>query len=120
MKKTKVLFTIWGIIVVIIIGLLTTLGFMLKKVNREYRVLENTLKVSAEKYTSDKFLFPNEGESIIVTKDELLEKEFLDEDLKIDNDVCDGYVVVKTDKVVKYKAYIKCQKYTTDGYNKKD
>ena len=30
MKKTKVLFVIWGVLVLIIIGLLTTMGFILR------------------------------------------------------------------------------------------
>ncbi len=119
MKKTNILFIIWGVIVFIVIVLLTVLGFMLKKVNKDYRVLENDLKVSAEKYVTNNFLFPNENEQFTITKEKLIEEGYL-EDLKTSsNDVCDGYAIVKMDDVVKTKAYIKCDKYTTKGYNKK-
>ena len=120
MKKTDRLFKIWGVLVVMIIGLLTTLGFMLKNMNKEYLTLEEKLQVSAEKYTSDKFMYPDEGQTIRVTKKELIGANYLDE-LKKGKDYCDGYVEVKTEKIVKYKSYIKCNNYETDGYeNKKD
>ncbi len=117
MKKTNTLFMIWGVIVVIILILLTILGFMIKGINIDYRELENKLQLSAEKYTSDKFLYPEEGEIIRVSKDDLVKSGYLD-NLEKDKDICDGYVEVLRDDVVKYKAYIKCKKYTTDGYQK--
>ena len=117
MRKTKILFVIWAVIVVIVIGLLTTLGFMLRGVNKEYRSLEEKLQMSAEKYTSDNFMYPDQGGSLKITSEELIEKNYLDE-LKKDKDVCQGYVEVTTDKFVKYKAFIKCDKYTTEGYKK--
>ncbi len=118
-KKNKVLFVIWGILVVVVVTLLTILGFMLKNINKEYREVEDILKEKAEKYTSDNFMYPEEGKTIIVTKEELIEKGYL-EKLEKDKDTCEGYVVVSTKKVVNYKAYIKCGKYTTDGYIKEN
>ncbi len=117
MKKTKILFIIWGVLVVVILGLLTTLGFMLKKTNKEYRYLEDTLKVSGEKYSSDNFIYPPEGEKIIISKDTLIKEGYL-EKLEYNNDVCDGYVEVSKNNVALYKAFIKCNKYTTKGYKK--
>ena len=37
-------------------------------------------------------------------------------ELKVKNDVCDGYVLVTKEDVYHYKAYIKCKNYETDGY----
>ena len=117
MKKTNRLFMIWGALCVVIVGLLTTMGFMIRRANKEYLSLEEKLQISAEKYTSDKFMYPDDGEMIKVTKKDLIGANYLD-DLKKDKDYCDGYVIVKTEKYVKYKAYIKCKNYETDGYSK--
>ena len=118
MKKVNVLFVIWGLIVITLVVLLTVLGFILKNNNKEYEALEEKLKVSAEKYTSNNFEYPEEGKEIII-KSNTLKKEGLLEELKYKNDVCEGYVVVKTNKVVEYKSYIKCKNYQTKDYEKK-
>ncbi len=117
MKKTKGLFIAWAIIVIIIVILLTVLGFLLKSKNGEYEKLETKITDSAKRYVDNKFLYPEDDEKLKVTSKELIEATFLDE-LKIKNDVCTGYVVVSKDGVYKYKAYIKCKNYTTKGYEK--
>ena len=48
--KNRKLFIIWGILVVGIVGLLTTLGFMLKAQDANYVKLENKILDSAKKY----------------------------------------------------------------------
>ncbi|MDE5538997.1 MAG: hypothetical protein K2J20_00750 [Bacilli bacterium] len=116
MDRTNKLFMIWGIIVVAIVALLTVLGFSLKKTEKIYSVLEKELVEKAEKYVDVKALYPkDDGFTTKVTLKELKENEYIEE-LKIDDDVCDGYVIVSKDMVFKYKAYIKCNKYTTNGY----
>ncbi len=117
MKKTNTLFTIWGIIVVVILALLTFIGFKLKDNDNNYAKVEDKLKDSAEKYVDYKFLYPKEGNETKVTSKELIENEFLDE-LKYEDDVCEGYVIVKLDGAYKYKSYIKCKNYTTKDFNK--
>ena len=116
MKKANVLFTIWGIIVIMIVILLTVLGFMIKNIKSDYRLLEDDLLKAAQKYTATNFVYPDEGRTIKVSKNEIEKAGFLEKELKIDDDVCNGYVEVKTDKAVSYKAYIKCRKYQTEGY----
>ena len=56
MKKTKILFAIWAIIVVIIIALLTALGFILDNRYEKYRTLEEKLETSAREYAMDNVL----------------------------------------------------------------
>lgn len=115
MKKTRNLFIVWTIIVVIIIVLLTTLGLMLKNQNKDYEKLEKKLLDSAKKYVDNQFLYPEGNEKLKVTSSELIQNQFLDE-LKFNDDVCQGYVIVSKDGVYQYKGYIKCKNYTTRGY----
>lgn len=115
MKKTKVLFIIWGVLVVGIIILLTTLGFMLNSKNKNYLELEDKLLSNAKKFVDNRFLYPEEGKTTKVTSDMLIENEYLDE-LKFEDDTCTGYVIVSFNGVYQYKAYIKCNHYQTKGY----
>ncbi len=117
MKKTNGLFIIWGILVVTLVILLTIIGFILKKTDKTYSKLEEKLVEVAEKYVDAKFLYPSDGFTTKVLASDLIKDDYLDE-LKIDNDTCDGYVIVSKEMVYKYKAYIKCNKYTTKGYEK--
>lgn len=117
MKKTKILFIIWTIIVVILIGLLTTLGFMLKSQNKHYGEIEAKLLERAKKYVDEKFLYPEDNETFKVTSKELIDAKTLDH-LKYKDDACVGYVLVSKDGIYHYHAYIKCKNYTTKGYQK--
>ena len=65
MKKTKILFAIWAIIVVIIIALLTALGFILDNRYEKYRTLEEKLETSAREYAMDNVLLNNDKIVII-------------------------------------------------------
>ena len=93
MKKTKILFAIWAIIVVIIIALLTALGFILDNRYEKYRTLEEKLETSAREYAMDNVLLNEEDGEYIVTSEELIEAGYLD-NLEVDDNVCTGYVVV--------------------------
>lgn len=116
--KNKKLFVVWGVLVVLIVGGLTTLGFLIEARDENYVQVEEKLLDSAKKYVDGKFLYPTDGEVLKVTKEEMIENGFLDE-LKYEDDTCTGYVTIKLDGVYKYKAYIKCSKYTTKGYESK-
>ena len=113
MKKTKILFIIWAIIVLIIIGLLTALGFILENRYEKYKELEDKLVSSAKEYAHSEILL-EEGE-IIVTTEELIEQEYLDS-LEVDDDVCQGYVVITNDGTYEYAPYITCKGYTTRNF----
>lgn len=118
MKNSK-MFIIWSIIVIVIIGLLTTLGFMLKKVQNKYGDIEKKLVNSTSGYVEYKFLYNtvDKNGSLKITTKELIDNEFLnEEDLVKDDDKCTGYVVVTKKDVYNYKSFIKCGKYTTAGY----
>lgn len=114
MKKTKILFIIWAILVVIIIGLLTTMGFILNHKYEEYHELEQKLVESATLYARD-YAFFEEDPDIVVQTDQLIELDYLDE-LKTENDVCRGYVIIHYDGVYEYEPFIHCEEYATKGY----
>lgn len=116
MKRTNTLFTIWGVIVVIILALLTYLGLKLTEIDNEYVKLEDKLVEVAEKYIDAKFLYPKDDNIAKVTTKELFDDKYLDS-LEYKGDTCTGYVTIKLDGVYKYEAYIKCKNYTTKGYN---
>ena len=118
MKKTKILFAIWAVIVVIIIALLTVMGFILDNRYEKYQALEEKLETSAREYAEDNILLSEEGGEYIVTSLELIEAGYLD-NLEVDDNVCTGYVVVQNDGAYQYEAYISCKQYTTKNYDEK-
>ncbi len=118
MKRTKILFAIWGVIVVIVIGLLTTLGFILKNRYETYHVLEEKIIESAKDYAFEHVFFDPEDSEVTVTSEELIHLDYLD-NLEVNDDVCSGYVVIRNEDVKEYDAYITCSVYTTKGYEKK-
>lgn len=118
MKKNKKLFVIWGILVVALIILLTVIGILLKMQKKDYKTLEDKLRDSAIKYVDNQFLYPDEGDLLRITSDILIEHEFLDE-LKVNDDICVGYVEIYKEGVYQYKAYLKCNDYKTNGYQEK-
>lgn len=113
--RSNAWFVVWGVLVLVLIGLLTTLGFMLKKHNSNYLDLENKLVASAENYVSN-ISFANR-EELKITKEELLENNYID-NLKYKDDICDGYVLINFQEKITYKAYILCKNYKTRDYDK--
>ena len=108
----------WGFFLILVVVLLTMFGFKYKSKTIDYRKLEEELTNVSEKYVESKFLYPDEKQSLKITLEELKNEGFI-ENLKIDDDICDGYVILSHDGFVyNYKSYIKCSKYTTKDYNK--
>ncbi len=117
MKKTKILLVVWAIIVIVLVGLLTLMGFMLKNNKEEYLEMEEELREAAQKYVLDNGYYPENGGELKLSSEDLYEAAYLDhDDLENNGDTCQGYVVIYTENIVKYKAYIKCKNYTTNGY----
>ncbi len=118
-KKTKILLVIWAIIVIILIALLTVLGFMLKNNKEEYLEIEEDLREAAQRYVLDNGHYPQDGNELRISSKDLYEAAYLErDDLENDGDTCEGYVVVYTENIVKYRAYIKCKNYMTENYQK--
>lgn len=105
---------IWGGLMVFIIAALTIVCLYAKKKNIN-NLAENLTVDKAEKYFGlyPAFL-PEIGESKVMTLKELERNELRPE---IDKS-CDGYVIIKNKQgVAKYKAYLKCDDHTTEGFD---
>ena len=69
--------------------------------------MEQNLLKAARRYYKD-----NEGN--YVTSDELVLEDYLSlKDLTVDDDICEGYVMMDEND---YDAYITCEHYETEGY----
>lgn len=116
MEKMQKYSIIWGIMVVIIVALLTLLGFMYKDKTKVYKDLEKKLVEAEKKYVDAKFLYPQSGETLKTSHEELINERYLD-NLKLEDKECSGYVEVYLDGTVyNYKGYVKCDNYETKGY----
>lgn len=117
MKEMRKLTIVWGLVILIIFAGLTTFALLWKDKNRKYKDLEKELAGKVQGYYETKYEYPKGMEVITITKQDLINDQVI-ENLKIDNDECDGYVDVSNNTVIEYTAYIKCPNYTTKGYNK--
>ena len=109
MKKTSI---IWGLLLLLIFGMLTAFGILWKKKNMEY--------VDAEKKISD-LVKSYKDASTVATGETIPLKELQDldliDELKVNDETCDGYVRIENKKgVYEYKGYISCANYSTKGY----
>ena len=117
MNRLKRISIIWGIVAVLLFAFLTAIGFIYKNKTQKYTDLDKELVKVTKSYTATDFKFPINGEEIIITFEELKNAGLID-NLKVDNQKCDGYVEVSFNNVTEYKAFIKCDKYTTHNFKK--
>jgi hypothetical protein len=107
---------IWGIIVILIFTLLTILGFVYKDKSKAYQELENKIVEAEKKYVDANFLYPQDESKLKTSSSELINNNYLDSLTKDDKE-CIGYATVKKNGTVyEYAGYIKCDNYTTKGY----
>lgn len=114
-KRTTILFVIWFILVLIIVGLLTTLGFMLNNKYQDYEQLESKLLKAAQEYTLVNKNDFEGAKDYKLTSEVLIASDYMDE-LKLDDEVCEGYVLINHSKEFSYKVFIKCENYTSSNY----
>jgi len=118
LKQMRRISIVWGIVLFLMVSGLTAVGFLYKSKSSGYKKLEEELVNYAEKYVEARFLYPEESQSLKITLDDLKTEGYLQE-LKKDDDSCDGYVILShNDFAYHYKGYIKCSKYTTKSYKK--
>lgn len=117
MKELKRISIIWGLLLFLIFSVLTFFGLQWKKKTEPYLKLENTLVEKTKSYYETNHSYPNRGEKVKITYNELKENNVYNE-LKMNDFECDGYVIVTNEGVINYKAYIKCQDYTSKDYDK--
>ncbi len=115
MKKMKVAYIIWTILIILLVGLLTYLGFTYKNKLKPYKDLETKISAAAKKYVELKFLYPEEGQVITIELKDMIENEVIS-DLSYEEESCDGYVKLSYNGIYNYNSFIKCDNYVTKGY----
>lgn len=115
MNKLKFSWIIWGIIMVAIVSLLYVFGISLAKKNKPYKTKENELVEITKMYVENSTWYPEQGDSIKISIEELVEDGFVN-DVVVEDDKCNGYIEVTNKGIIDYKTYLKCSKYTTRGY----
>lgn len=112
MKKSTVLMIIWGLVIVVLIAFLTTLGFLVGKRSMNYKKLEDKISLAVKESSIDLNLLTNN--EMIINKEDIIKQDILkEEDFVLKNDVCDAYVKITYDSKYNYKTYLKCKKYET-------
>ena len=111
MKKNMI---IWLILIVILVGGLTIIALKIKNANKEYKTLEKKMTDVAKAYYGEKPGLLKNNETISI-------QDLSDYDNTLTNKVneeeCNGYVKTTSNMgIFEYKAYIKCNEYTTKGY----
>jgi len=106
---------IWTVTLVIIVGILTLIGFKIKGDNIN-ELMEDEMVKQVENYLGlYPGLYPLLGDEKKFTYEELKDKGY---DAKLEKG-CTGYVIVKTEADgFKYHPYISCPEYKTEGYSK--
>ena len=119
MKKITI---IWLFLMLVLLLALVFVGFAAVKKKVPYNGLENDIVEAMKIYYGQdenlKKLPTKKGNTKKVTIGEL-EAFGININNIIDEDTCDGYGIVKKETVAfNYKAYIKCDNYSTKGYSK--
>ena len=117
MKELKKISIIWGLLLFIIFAALTFFALQWKAKTAPFFELEKTLVSKTKSYYETENSYPIKGESKIITFEALKNANMMEE-LKVNNENCEGYVRVENTGVIEYKAYIKCEGYTTKDYDK--
>lgn|SRR5574344_705905 len=117
MKTLDRIAILWGAILVIIFMVLTYFGLQWKAKTSGYYDLETKIVDATKSYYEKDHSYPEEGKSVYINLTDLKDDNIIS-DLTYNNDQCDGFVIVKNEKIIKYTGYIKCNNYTTKDYDK--
>lgn len=115
-NRMRTISVVWGLFLVLLLVGLTTIGMIYKHKSQSYKTLEADLKTAAIAYAEKKALYT--GTDLKISSDELIKEEQI-EPLKVNDGDCSGYVLIKKVREhYEHESYIKCDKYTTKGYDK--
>lgn len=111
----KKIIIIWTIVAVLMVSLLTFIGFKILEKREVYYDLEANLNQATKDYMLQNPDYLPAKKSI-VSSNELLAYSLI-KPLKVNGDICEGYTeVIKKYLTYEYKSYIKCKEYTTQNY----
>ena len=112
---------LWISLIIILVLFLTILGINITKKNKPYKDYENDIVEAMKVYygqDSNLTKLPKNKDIVKVTQKEL-EDFGLNINISKQNENCEGYGITKSKNMsFEYKAYIKCNDYTTKDYDK--
>ena len=117
MRQLKIISIVWGLTLFAIFSVLTFFALKWNAKTDGYIKLEQDMIKNTKTYYESFNKYPEKGEYTLVTAEEIKNKGIMEE-LKVNDDECEGYVKVEYKNVVEYEAFIKCKKYTTKNYDK--
>ena len=115
MERMKKMTIIWGMMVISIVLVLTFIGFTYNKKLKDYQAFEDKLTKACEKYVSENDLIKEDTKELKINMKDLKKNKYIDK-LEVNQNKCNGYVLVVIDKDTSYQAFIDCGKYQTEGY----
>ncbi len=113
MKKKNILIIS---VVILLLAVVLFVGYIIFFKDKEYKTLENNMEDVVSKYLGQYIgEYPENGEKKIFITDVI--KKGYEIDMNANGEKCAGYVVVKkVSFAYEYDGYIKCDNYTTKGY----
>lgn len=117
MKELRIISIIWGLLLFVIFAALTFFALKWKAKTSPYFDLEKTMVSKTKSYYEMEHAYPSKGQSVIITFEDLNNANMMEE-LKVNDDNCEGFIKVENAGVIEYKAFIKCEGYTTKDYDK--
>ena len=114
-KKMRMISVVWGGLLILILVGLTAIGMIYKQKSQAYKELEKHLKEKGIEYVEKKALYADSD--LKISSDDLIKEGFI-ESLKVNDSECQGYVLIKKIRDhYEHNSFIKCEKYTTKGYD---
>lgn len=117
LRRMKIISIIWGMFLVTLFIVITAFALKFKNNSKKYLELANEFSKKAQKYVEDNNLYPEKDSILKISRNDLINNNYL-EKLEIDDDKCDGFVIVNNKEIYEYKAYLKCDKYISAKYEK--
>ena len=114
----KKMIIVWIGFMVVMIGSLLYIGFQIEKQDRPYTALEKNLEEAAYGYLMANEISLSLNEKMKISLDTLVDANLINT-TSVKEDDCEGYVIAqKRANGTEYNAYIKCQNYSSDNYEK--
>ncbi len=112
----KKMYACWIFLIVVLFTAILYFGYAFIDSISGYQSLEQDMVEAGDFYLSIHKINLSVGEGIIIDSDKLIESKTISS-MEVDGDQCKGYIEIKKNiNGYDYNAYIKCDKYVTEGY----
>ena len=112
----KKMYACWIFLMVVLLSALLFFGYAYIDSISGYQSLEADMVEAGDFYLNINNIELSVGESIRLESKQLIEAKTINS-MEVEDDKCEGYVEIKKNiSNYDYKAYIKCNEHTTEGY----